>query len=345
MANAANSVLLAGQSKFNERMLGAEWKLPESAAIRAADLSEMANPALRELRTSASRTMTAKFPIRQAAGGAVVRVAAHTGSNPDTSTETITWSKLVEDFSIGLSLADNNVYEWSELYAAAKRNAILNLINRADASFVASLLADESTANAGGGNGAFDATSDEFQIAATYGDNFFGEVKAMMAGNLYRGQIVGLVDMQGAVLADKLGRDGAGNATNTQAQLLGYSAIVPTSRTLLSTATYQGSGVFYQNGLVGVNFWTPPKNRKTIDAERAMMDSVGDFGQFTVPDFPGATFAHSIYAGRSDQSGAGGDEQDILIHEEISLEMAYVSAPVSTFHTETSPVFTAGLLL
>lgn len=344
MANAASSVLVAGQSKFNERMLGAEWKLPESAAIRAANLSEMANPALREIRTSASRTITAKFPIRQAAGGGVVRVASHTGSNPDTATETITWSKLVEDFSIGMSLADNNLYEWSEMYAAAKRNAILNLITRADASFVASLLADETTASAGGGNGTFNATPDEFQVPALYSDNFFGEIKAMMNKNLYRGQIVAVVDSKGAVLADKLGRDGSGNASNTAAQLLGYSAIVPTSRTVLSTVTYDGSGIFYQNGLVGVNFWLPLKNRKTINAQAAMMDSVGDFGSFTIPDFPGASFAHSIYAARSDQSGVGGDEQDIVIHEEISLEMAYVSAPVSSFHTETSPIFTAGLL-
>lgn len=345
MANASGSVLVAGQSKFNERMLGAEWKLPESAAIKAASLAEMANPSFSEMRTSASRTITAKFPIRQAAGGAVVRVASHSGSNPDTNSETISWSKFVEDFSISLTLADNNLYSWMELYAAAKRNAVLNLIERVDASFVASLLADESTANAGGGNGTFDAASDEFQVAAAYGDNFFGEIKAMMASNLYKSNIVGLVDSQGAVLADKLGRDGAGNASNTQAQLLGYSSIMPTSRTLLSTGTYQGSGVFYQNGLVGVNFWVPEKNRKTINAEAAMKSSVGDFGQFTVPEYPGITFANSIYAGRSDQSGSGGDEQDVLIHEEISLEMAYVSAPVTSFHTETSPVFTAGLLL
>lgn len=345
MANAASSVLVAGQSKFNERMLGAEWKLPESAAIRAANLSEMANPALREVRTSANRLVTAKFPIRQTSTGGVVRIPSHSGNNPDTATETITWTKIVEDFSIGLSLADNNLYEWSELYAAAKRNAILNLITRADAAFVAALLADESSGNAGGGNGSFDGASNEFQVPAVYDDNFFGEIKAMMASNLYKGQIVGLVDMQGAVLADKLGRDGQGNASNTAAQLMGYSSIVPTSRTILSTGTYKGSGIFYQNGLVGVNFWTPPKNRKTINAQAAMMDSVGDFGSFTVPDLPGVDFAHSIYAGRSDQSALGGDEQDVVIHEEISLEMAYVSAPVSAFQTETSPVFTAGLLL
>ncbi len=344
MANASSSVLVAGQAKFNERMLGAEWKLPESSAIRVANLGEMANPALREIRTSASRTITAKFPIRQTATGGTVRVASHTGNNPDTSTKTITWSKFVEDFSIGLALADNNLYEWTELYAAAKRNAILNLIERVDAAHVVSLLADETTENAGGGNGTFDTVTDEFQVPNAFEDNFFAEIKAMMAKNLYSGQTIAIVDSKANVLKDKLGRDGTANASNTAAQLLGYSVIISTSRTLLSAVTYNGSGIFFQNGLVGVNFWIPPKNRKTINAARAMMDSVGDFGQFTVPDFPGATFAHSIYAGRSDQSGAGGDEQDILVHEEISLEMAYVSAPVSAFHTETTPIFTAGLL-
>ena len=343
MANAANSVLLAGQVQFNERMLGAEWKLPDCAAVKAAGLAEMANPSLREIRTSESRTMTAKFPIRQAQTGGVVRVASHTGNNPDTDTETITWSKFVEDFSIGFSLADNNVFEWAQLYAAARRNAVYNLINRVDASFAASLLTDESTANAGGANGTFNAATDEFEIDALYADNFYGEVAAMLRQNNYRGQLVGIVDAKAGTLADRLGRDGAGNAVNTSAQLIPYSAIVPTTRTL-AASVHDGSGLFYQNGLVGVNFWTPPKNRGTINFAQASFDSIGQFGQFMVPEFPGVEFAHSIYAARSDQSAAGGDEQDILIHEEVSLEMAYVSAPVSTFHTETSPVFTAILL-
>jgi len=343
MANAASSVLVAGQTKFNQRMLGAEWKLPESAAIIAANKGEMANPAFRQIRTSAGRTITAKFPIRQAAGGAVVRAALHTGTNPDTDTETITWSKFVEDFSIPLTLGDNNVFEWTELYAAARRNAIFNLISRVDASFVASLLADESTASAGGANGTFNATTDEYEIPAGNSENFFSEVKAMHNKNLYKGQLIALADSKAAVLEDRLGRDGMGNAVNKAPQLQGYAAIIQTSRAL-SASSSDGSTISYENGLVGVNFWIPQKNRKTLNAERAMRDSVGDFGQFTVPDFPGIVFADSIYASRSDQSAVGGDEQDLQINEEISLEMAYVSAPVSSFHTETSPVFTSILL-
>ena len=38
------------------------------------------------------------FFLDERAGG-VVRVASHSGNNPDTATETITWSKFVEDFS------------------------------------------------------------------------------------------------------------------------------------------------------------------------------------------------------------------------------------------------------
>lgn len=343
MANAASSVLAAGQTKFNQRMLGAEWKLPESAAITAAEKGEMANPSFRQIRTSAGRTIEAKFTIRQAAGGAVVRAALHTGSNPDTLSETITWSKFVEDFSIPLTLGDNNVFEFTELYAAARRNAIFNLISRVDASFIASLLADESTASAGGANGTFNATTDEFEIPAGNSENFFSEVKAMHMKNLYKGQLIAIADAKAAVLADRLGRDGMGNAVNKAPQLAGYSAIIPTSRAISASAS-DGSTLSYQNGLVGVNFWIPMKNRKVLDVKSAMRDSVGDFGEFTVPEFPGITFADSIYASRSDQSAVGGDEQDLQINEEISLEMAYVSAPLSTFSTETSPVFTSILL-
>ena len=337
----SSSVLVAAQAKFNERMLGAEWKLPDSAAVRVAALGEMANPLFANIRTSESRTVTAKFPIRQAAGNGTVRVPKHNGNNPDSGTETISWTKLVESFQVSLGLADNNLYSFQEMYASAKRNAIYNLLARADASFVTSLQADETTAAADGANGVFGATNDEVVIPFAEKDNFFGEVKHYLYHNQYKGQIVGIVDSKAGALADKLGRDGQSNASNTAAQLLGYAGIVPSTRVNL-TGTFAGEGLFFQNGLVGVNFWIPPKNRKTINAAKAMADTVGDFGQFTVPEFPGVTFAHSMYVDRSDESGNGGDEQDIVLNEEVSLEMAYVSAPVSSFHTETSPVFAIG---
>jgi len=343
MANAASSVLEDAILKFDSTMTSAEWKAPDSAAIIAARKSEMGNPLLSQLRTSESRTVNAKFPIRQTATGGVVRVAEHSGSNPDTSTEALSWSKFVEDFSINKSLAENNAYEFIDLFVAGQRNNILNLINRVDASFVASVLADETTANAGGANGTFNATTDEYEIDNINKDDFFYEVKSMMENNLYGGEIVGIVNSKANVLRRKLAADGSGNASNTAASLAGFSSIVPTTRTITASSN-DASGLFFQNGLVAVNFWVPPANRQAMDTEKAMADNVGAFGEFSLPDFPNIKFAQSIYVKRADLSGSGGNEQDIQIHVENSLEMAYASAPVSAYHTETSPVFNAIVL-
>jgi hypothetical protein len=117
--------LVAGQALFTEKMQSAEWRLPDMSAVKTAQVGMVANPSLADLRTSALRSVTAKFPIRQAAINGVVRVAEHTGARGDSASETISWSKFVEPFSISMTQADNNVMTWAQQYAASKRTQSL----------------------------------------------------------------------------------------------------------------------------------------------------------------------------------------------------------------------------
>jgi len=345
MANFSPSNLVAGQALFNEKFLKGEWRMPDTAAVKTSELGGIANPALNDLRTREDRTVNAYFPIRQAAVNQTARAHNHTGARGDSLAEAISWTTLAEDFSISIKQADNNVFSFEEMYAASLKNAVFNLMDRIDAYFVTQLLADKTQYNAGGGNGTFDGTANDYQLANSYKANWFQNVKAMMEFNLYRGNLIGILDSPAYVLAQDKAAQGDNNGVNTAFQFMGFEALVPTTRTLLDiTNTYTESGLFFEPGLVASLPWIPVQNRKAMNPVLATSYN-GDYGSFTVPEFPGVDFAIHSYAERADGSASNGYTQDVVIQVEISVDWGYVSAPLSTFRgSSESPVFSSGVL-
>lgn len=343
MANFTPSALVAGQALFNEKFTKGEWRLPDIAAVKTSLMGEVANPMLSELRTREDRSIYAYFPIRQAATTGTARAHAHTGAKGDSIQETITWTTLSEPFSISIKQADNNKFSFEEMYAASLRNAVLNLLNRVDAYWVTQLIADKTQYSAGGGYGTFDTTADDYQLADGYKDYWFQNIKAMMEFNLFRNNLIGIVDSTGYVSAMQKLANGANNATNTAFQFMGFDAIVPTSRTLLSASTYSASGLFFENGLVASLPWIPKQNRKALDPQLALSYN-GDYGSFQIPEL-GIDFAIHSYAQRADGTETGGYSQDLTIEVEISIDWGYVSAPLSAYRAASdSVVYASGIL-
>lgn len=341
MTNFAPSVLVNGQAEFATNMLKAEWRLPDSVAFQVADKGAIANPSLQALRTDESRTVNAYFPIRGANGSGTSRDYGHTGNRGDSAAEAISWSVFSETMSISLKQADNNVMAWATMYAATKRARILSLIDRIDAWFVAALLADKTQVNVGGGDGSFNGTSDNYEVLATEKDYFFQQAKSTLRFNLYTGQLIGVIDDKANTNNKKLSAQGSSNATNFGFQFEGMN-LVPTTRTVLGTS-FDGSGLFFENGLVAVVPWIPKVNRKTINPTLAMSYN-GDFGSEVIPEL-GITIAVHAYALRADTSSAQGDTQDLLFQEEYSIDVGYVSAPLSTRRgADDSPVYSIAQL-
>lgn len=341
MADFSPSNLVAGQALFNEKFKSAEWRLPDHAAIKVAEKGVIANPSFRDLRTREDRTINYYFPIRQSATSGTSRAFNHTGARGDSLNGSVTWSTYSEPFSISIKQADNNVESWAEMYASTLRNAVLNILNRADAGFVTALLADKTQVNNGGGNGSFNSTPNDFEIDATYKEYYYQEVKAMMTNNLYRGNLIGIVDSKANVLAEKSLAQGSGNSENRSFQFMGYEDIVPTTRTVLSG--YDVSGIFFENGLVAYQPWIPAQNRKPLNPEKAMSYN-GDMGSISIPEL-GVDFAIHSYGTRANASSNNGSAQDLVIYQEVSIDFAYISAPLSTFRgSNDSVVYTAGLL-
>ena len=343
MANWATSALSTGQALLTENLqTKGEWRLPDSAALNAATIAEMANPSLAALRTREDRTVSMYFPVRQAAINGTARAAAHTGARGDSNAKTPSWSTFSEPFSISKKQAGNNVLTWAQLYASLKRNAVMNILARADAWFVAALVADKTQVNVGGGNGSFNAVDDIYENPLAEINYFFQNAKDCMWDNLYRGQLVGVLDSKAFSLSQRLRASGSANAVNYGFQLEGIN-VVGSTRTVLGS-TYGGSGVFYEAGQVGIIPWIPTENRKVLSPEE-VVDYNGGYGMFTIPQFPGVMFAEHAYSTRADDTGNGGYTQDLVMQFEISIDLAYQSNPLSSFRgANDSVVYGVGQL-
>jgi len=335
MANFTPSNLVNAQAIFSQKFLSGEWRLPDVAAFITAATAGVANPALDSIRTREDRTVNAYLPIRQAATNGTARAHNHTGARGDSQAETITWSIFSEPYSISLKQADNNVLAFEQMIAATQRNAILNLVSRIDAAFVAALVADKTQENSGGGNGTFNSTDDVYELPDAYNEYFFQEIQANMAYNDYKGMLTVLTDNLAGITAGKLEAQGGGNSTNLNFQF-GNMDIVNSNRTILGTTDYKGSAIAWETGTAAYLPWIPKQNRKPLDPTKAM-SYVGDYGSISVPEL-GVDLAIHSYADRANTSSSNGQTQDVILYQEISIDMGYVSAPLSTFRAANDSV-------
>ena len=340
MANFDASVLVAGQTLFRDEAVNrAEFRMEDHAALKVAQISGLHNPSIEAVKTNVGRVIEAFFPIRQDATNATTRSALHTGARGDSKIVNYTWTPFTETFSISLNQAQKNVMSFQQMFAYTKMNALLNVINRADQFFVAQILADRTTVNAGGANGEWDGTENVFNVDAAFKDDFYSEVIAMLQKNRYEGQVIGIVDTKGNTLARKVGAQGTGNAQNLQYTLQGYGAIVPTTRTLLDTSSYAANGLFFNAGNVSVVPWVQADYRQAANMAEALTSVKGTRGEFSIPQLPGINFMEKYYVTQGDASALGGTTDDVILQGLISMELAYAKAPTNT----GSVVFAAGV--
>ncbi len=339
MANYEPSKLLDGLANANETMLGAEWRRPNTIAFNVASQAEITNPSSVALREREDRQVKMKFPIRQATTGATSRVSEHTGAKGDSASTDITWTTIAETFSISIDQGLNNTLSYEAQFEASFKNAIMNLSERADTWFVAQLVADKTQIADDHGFGLFDETTTfNYEIELADEEFMFENVEAFLNGNDYVGGLTSIVDSRGGVLANKYIHQGSSNALNTAFQFEGWDNLATTNKEVL-TGGYRATGIAFETGLVNVQSWIPVKNRVSLNAEDVGTVN-GSFGKVYVEAL-GLDVAVSAYTKRSDESATNGSNQDLLQQWEVSIDLAYVSAPMS--ETNRTPVHAYGL--
>ena len=356
MANLTPTNLLAAIARVSEKYMSGEFRMPDTAALSTAYIGEKTNPSLAALRTREDRATNYDFPIRKSQGTATGRTALHTGNRTDSLRTAITWKTVIDTFSISMKQLDNNTISFEEAFAKGVKSCVMNNLKEADDWFIAQLIADKTQINVGGVRGTWDSTNYDMALDASQQDYWKEQVEANMSNNEYSGELMIIADSLAYIDMTRSLNQGAGNAVNLGYQF-GGGSIVKTSKSILSGTTYNGSAIAFPMDMAGLFQWIPKQNRKALIMDKAISSEVGDFGSISVPvvDDKGAVkytidAAISMYAKRTDTSSYNGSAQDVLYQIEISWDMAYMSAPLSSFRAtgdfaskSDSVIYTFGL--
>jgi hypothetical protein len=349
MANFDDIVWNAAQYKVSEMMKKPEFKHKPSPVI----MSLMKNtdflvPASERERiwntkTDDSHTVEISTLDKQATTAVTARAAAHTGSNNDGTKTTVTFVTRGNTFKYSLKQSDRSVMNQGEMLAAQLQSAIIDLHGTIETYLIGLLNTNKSQVevrNAAGITPAgytWDGTSYIAKVAKADQSRAFQRMRGFMRQNYYNGPLEMIIDEFLAQEAEFLMRQNEANATNYGWQFGNLSMGI--SQELTPDEGYQGMSYVFPMGTVGMLYWNPRMNRegdgdtRIVGGKyRTMMDPLGSGIVFNVHEYASAADNHSSYGAR----------QDVDIEYEVTADVAFVSAPMST--SNASPIFKIGLL-
>lgn len=335
MANFSTASLVKAQTKLFGAFQNNElrFRTPEVHKLFLQNSSIML-PDYEEVKTRDDRTVETNYLTRTARALGSARTHNHTGAQGDSAVMTPSWSTYSDGFVSTLKEADNKVYGLEELHMSKMQNVIANFAEGLETAAGAYLFSNRSGVNGATVEGTFDATDDTFEITeSTNGDRAIQITKMVMDINKYQG-----IDYD--IVCDSIAYNkfayqaaqGISNATNTSFQFGGVSFIhdpeLSARAAGLVSAYSKGYWIVVPRGSVAALPWIPIQNRMGIDTKENM------YGQIQNP-IDMLSYAVHSYEERVDGTSLGGYTQDLKVETQISIDLAYTHAPLSTA-TESS---------
>ncbi len=345
MANFADVVWNAAQYKIPEIMQRPEFKhKPSSTLLALKQGGAMLIPASERERiwatkASDSQTVEAYMLVKQATTAVTARAAAHTGNNNDGSKTTLSFVTRGRTFKHSIKQADKNVFSIGEALAAQLRSAAIDLHGTLETYFLGLLNTNKSqvVVSTSPKSVAWDDTNYIAQISAGSENVPFQKIRGFMREQYYDGQLMSVLGEYLYQKAEFLMQQGNGNATNYGWQLQGLG-LAP-SQEITADAGYMDMGYVWPMGTVGFLDWIPRLNRNGFG------DTFQVGGKYrTMPDPLGSGLMLAVHerATAADNNATVGETQDIDIEYEVSIDVAFLKAPMST--SNASPIFKFGLL-
>jgi len=327
MANFTPSNLVKAQAILKDRFPQEEMRKRQAAALVVAMRNnDVLIPSHRTLRTREDRTVEAYVMSRQQRTPGTARVAEHTGNRGDSFAVSLTWNSFVDPFSISIKQMDTNVFSFEEALATLLRNSAINIHEAIETAGIDYLIANKTQINNATQNGTFNAANDAFEIGADKQKQFYQIAKSMMRQNKYKGRFDVIASPQTFVDAEFNLAQGNANAVNTAFQFADLNIIESVE---LEDANYAGGiSLVMPENTFGVLPWIPKQNREGWgDGE---LNEVGRFMSIPDPLGSGMDMALSVYAKRGDTSASNGNAQDVVLQFELSVDVAWILAPLST---------------
>lgn len=334
MANLTPTNLKIAQSKLTGKFASNEMRLiSANTYLEINKLTQFMLPNYMDLRTREDRVIETSLLTRTKRTPITGRTSNHTGNRGDSAVITPSWSTVGDVFSMSLKQYDNNSYSMQEGLNNLFENAYLNTIEGLEDDAQDFIYGDRTGVNVStGGGGTFDATDDTYNFAAASVDTIIQKTKTVMEENGYKGAITIFADSIAYDLFSFQSNQGAGNDTNLSFQYEGIKfvrSIDLASRFLPLAGTYNtGVWIATPNDSIGALPWIPKQNREGI-VTRLQTFSSG------VSPYDGVPYGIHMYETKGDFSANNGMTQDEATQLEISLDMSFMSSPI-TVGGETS---------
>lgn len=343
MANFATAAYVKAQLKLNEAFNKMElrYRVPEIHNLFLQSTNTLI-PEAEAARLREDRPATEfSYITRTARSLGSARAHNHTGAQGDSGVLTPTWASYTDKFVSSLKEADGKVYSWEELHMSKMQNAVINFAEGLESTAATYLFANRSGVNTATTEGTFDATDDTFEITdSTNGTRAIQITKMVMEINKYQGYNYSVVC--DAIAFNKfqyLASQGISNSTNTSFQFGGVRFLLDPSLTTaaagLVSAYAKGYWIVVPDGSIACPSWIPIQNRM------GKVTTVASYGSLINP-IDSLQYALHTYETSADGSSIGGYLQDVKIETEISVDLAYTHAPLST--ASASPLMAFALV-
>lgn len=337
MSNYASSLLTTGQAMLTGAFANSELRYRNPVVFNAfLKSSQFMFPSIMELKTSDQRAVEAYYTKRTSRALGSNRAYNHTGSKGDSGALSLSFTTKTDKFYKSLKQADRNVITEQAMFNNELQNAIANFAEGLESSAIDHLFSNRSEVNVATVEGTFEATNFVFEVADTKEARMAQIMKSIMGINKYNGVYDVFCD---TLMFNKLeynANQGTGNSNNLSFQYANMNFIYSPELDSLASdldATYvKGFALVAPVGTYGVVDWIPKQNRA------GLVTSVNTYGTIINP-VDGLTYAVHSYETRADENSNGGERQDVKTEFELSIDLSFNHAPLSTANETTIQAF------
>jgi hypothetical protein len=335
MANYTASNLAIGQANLTQKFQNGEMRYREPVVWKSLLANQpLATPDYLSLRTREDRAYQVNFFNRTTRALGSARSHNPTGAKSDSTIITPSFSTKSDAFYTSIKQADRNVRTLQEMFNHELMNSVLNFTDALEDLSSEFIFNNRSGVNGVTTDGTFDATDDVFQIdEATLGNQSIEITRMVMDILKYQGMEMDVYcDSKSYRYFKFLRNQGSGNSTNTEYQFTDglttfYHAPAFNSEVAGLAGTYKGFWCVVPKGMHVALDWIPAQNRRGISS--TLIGGEGEYGNIINP-IDGANYAMFKKWEGADETANNGYTQDIKETCELSIDVAFEKAPLTT---------------
>lgn len=331
MADRTTANLVKAQAKLIAAFQSSELRYRFPATYLALkSMSPIMFPNYTELRKREDRTVETNYAKRASRSlGTGGRTHNHTGSKADTATLTPTWTSYDDKFNMSLKQADNSLYNAQEQMNQEMANIIANFMEGYETAATSYLFSNRTGVNIATAEGTFDTTDDVFQINESVEDRMIQITKIAMDANKYPAGLTVFMDSVSYAKAEFQAAQGASNNQNLSFQFGGVTFVHSVELGALAVALNadysKGFWLVVPNGTVATLPWIPIQNRLGNN-QHAPLSVYSNI----INPVDNELYAVHYYDTAADDSANNGYTQDVVTQYQISQDMSFAKAPLST---------------